>query len=448
MTSKEWKEYKLESISSLISRGITPKYTNSCDCIVLNQKCIRGGTISYKNARKTDNIAKPFNPIKYVKRTDTLICSTGIGTLGRVGRFKNEYNNFTTVDSHITIVRSNKNVDPMFLNYNLFGRQAEIEALAEGTTGQTELPKKKLEQVIIQLPPLETQQKIAKVLSAIDNKIELNNSINNNLEQQAMALFTYNFIDNSNENRISCKAEEYFNISIGKTPPRKEPEWFSDIDGVKWVSISDMGNCGMYISNSSEYLTPSAIDKYNVKIVPDNTVILSFKLTVGRVAITVGEMTTNEAIAHFKTDNKKINEYLYCYLKKFNYQTMGSTSSIATAVNSKIIKAMLFVVPTDDEINKFHTIVKPIFNQIKLNQMENSNLIQLRDTLLPKLMSGEIDVSNVDISADKLYEPANESKLSAEPYNSSGSFASASKNLSSEQSSSADKLLFSEDKLC
>ena len=224
-----------------------------------------------------------------------------------------------------------------------------------------------------------------------------------------MALFTYNFIDNSNENRISCKAEEYFDISIGKTPPRKEPEWFSVIDGVKWVSISDMGNCGMYISNSSEYLTPSAIDKYNVKIVPDNTVILSFKLTVGRVAITVGEMTTNEAIAHFKTDNKKINEYLYCYLKKFNYQTMGSTSSIATAVNSKIIKAMLFVIPTDDEINKFHTIVKPIFNQIKLNQIENSNLIQLRDTLLPKLMSGEIDVSKVEIddiltnqSADKL----------------------------------------------
>ena len=163
-----------------------------------------------------------------------------------------------------------------------------------------------------------------------------------------------------------------------------------------------MGNCGTYISNSSEYLNPSAIDKFNVKIVPDNTVILSFKLTVGRVAITVGEMATNEAIAHFKTDNKNINEYLYCYLKKFNYQTMGSTSSIATAVNSKIIKAMPFVLPTEDEINEFHTVTEPMFNQIKLNQIENSRLIELRDTLLPKLMSGEIDVSNVDISTDKL----------------------------------------------
>lgn len=217
-----------------------------------------------------------------------------------------------------------------------------------------------------------------------------------------MALFTNNFVDHTNENRITCKADEYFDISIGKTPPRKEPEWFSYIDGVKWVSISDMGNCGTYISNSSEYLNPSAIDKFNVKIVPDNTVILSFKLTVGRVAITVGEMATNEAIAHFKTDNKNINEYLYCYLKKFNYQTMGSTSSIATAVNSKIIKAMPFVLPTEDEINEFHTVTEPMFNQIKLNQIENSRLIELRDTLLPKLMSGEIDVSNVDISTDKL----------------------------------------------
>lgn len=252
--------------------------------------------------------------------------------------------------------------------------------------------------ISIKLPSLEIQQKIAKVLSAIDDKIELNNSINNNLEQQSMALFKNKFVGIKNDDRTMCKAEEYFDISIGKTPPRKEPEWFSDIDGIKWISISDMGNCGMYISNSSEYLNPVAIDKFNVKIVPDNTVILSFKLTVGRVAITDGEMATNEAIAHFKTDNKNVNEYLYCYLKRFNYQTMGSTSSIATAVNSKIIKAMPFVVPTEDEINEFHTVTEPMFKQIKLNQIENVRLIELRDTLLPKLMSGEIDVDKIIIN--------------------------------------------------
>lgn len=106
-------------------------------------------------------------------------------------------------------------------------------------------------------------------------------------------------------------------------------------------------------------------------------------------------MTTNEAIAHFKTNNKVINEYLYCYLRLFNYQTMGSTSSIATAVNSKIIKAMPFVIPTNEELTEFHSLAAPMFALIKSNQREIERLSSLRDTLLPKLISGEIDVSNI-----------------------------------------------------
>ena len=211
------------------------------------------------------------------------------------------------------------------------------------------------------------------------------------------------FVDKENTERKTIKAEEFFDISIGKTPPRKEPEWFTyNSDDIIWVSISDMGNCGAFISDSSEYLIKEAIAKFNIKIVPDNTVLLSFKLTVGRITITDGEMTTNEAIAHFVTDKKEINEYLYCYLKNFNFQTMGSTSSIATAVNSKIIKAMPFVVPTNKELTDFHAVTYPMFQQIKANQQENKRLSALRDTLLLKLMSGEIDVSNVNISADKL----------------------------------------------
>lgn len=213
-----------------------------------------------------------------------------------------------------------------------------------------------------------------------------------------LAVYRDRFINTKHKNCYICRADEYFDISIGKTPPRKEQKWFStNSQDVTWVSISDMSNCGLYISNSSEQLTKDAIDKYNIKVVPDNTVLLSFKLTVGRIAITNGEMTTNEAIAHFKTDKKEINEYLYCYLKYFNYQTMGSTSSIATAVNSKIIKGMPFVVPTDDELREFHDIAAPMFAKIKANQIETNSLTALRDTLLPKLISGEIDVSNIEI---------------------------------------------------
>lgn len=198
----------------------------------------------------------------------------------------------------------------------------------------------------------------------------------------------------------TIKAEDFFDITIGKTPPRKEQEWFSDVktnETVKWVSISDMGNCGTYISNTSEYLTTEAIKKFNVKLVPKNTVILSFKLTVGRVAITNYELCTNEAIAHFGTDNLDILEYLYIYLKNFNYQTMGSTSSIAIAVNSKIIKGMPFVLPDDETLKNFHEKCSSMFEVIRNNQQENQTLANLRDTLLPKLMSGELDVDSVQL---------------------------------------------------
>lgn len=222
--------------------------------------------------------------------------------------------------------------------------------------------------------------------------------INNNLLEQVLTLYRNKFVDTANNERAICRADEYFDISIGKTPPRKEPQWFStNPQDVTWVSISDMGTCGLYISSSSEQLTKQAVERHNVKVVPDNTVLLSFKLTIGRIAITNGEMTTNEAIAHFKTDKKEINEYLYCYLKCFNYQTMGSTSSIATAVNSKIIKGMPFVVPTNDELEEFHGFAAPMFAKIKANQIETDNLTAIRDTLLPKLMSGELDVSDIKL---------------------------------------------------
>ena len=289
---------------------------------------------------------------------------------------------------------------PDFVYYlvcSSFVRNPAIKSMV-GSSGRQRVQTAVVENLEIDFPSLFEQVKIASILKSIDDKIAINNKLNNNLEQQVLTIYRHNFVDTSNELRQICRADEYFDISIGKTPPRKEPQWFStNSEDITWVSISDMGTCGLYISNSSEKLTKQAINRHNVKVVPDNTVLLSFKLTVGRVAITDGEVTTNEAIAHFKTDKKEINEYLYCYLKYFNYQTMGSTSSIATAVNSKIIKGMPFIVPTDTELKEFHNFTAPIFAKIKSNQLERDNLTALRDALLPKLMSGELDISNTEL---------------------------------------------------
>lgn len=299
----------------------------------------------------------------------------------------------------VLVFTANKDIDENFLYYVL--SDDDFFEYAMATSKGTKMPRgDKISIMQYQIPQFDIsiQKKISYILYSIDKKIKLNNKINNNLLEQVLTLYRNRFVDTVNNERRICRADEYFDISIGKTPPRKEPQWFStNPQDVTWVSISDMGTCGLYISSSSEQLTREAVDRHNVKIVPDNTVIFSFKLTVGRIAITNGEMTTNEAIAHFKTDKKDINEYLYCYLKCFNYQTMGSTSSIATAVNSKIIKGMPFVVPTNDELLDFHSAATPMFAKIKANQIESENLTALRDTLLPKLMSGELDVSDIEL---------------------------------------------------
>ena len=245
----------------------------------------------------------------------------------------------------------------------------------------------------IYLPPRHIQDRIVGILGVIDDKIENNRRINTNLELQAQALYKQWFVDNRSDDWEVGKVSDYYDITIGKTPPRKEKQWFSNNpkDSV-WVSISDMGSCGAYISDSSEYLTTKAVDKFNIKVVPNNTVLLSFKLTVGRVAISDGAMTTNEAIAHFNTLNDYLTEYTYLALKAYNFANLGSTSSIATAVNSKIIKSMLWVMPNDNVLIDFHNIVAPIFTQIKNNIRENETIATLRDALLPKLMNGEIKV--------------------------------------------------------
>lgn len=367
---------------------------------VLNGSNLEGFSLSEKTFRyvtreKADSLNKAN-----AHRGDIVI--THRGTLGQIVFIPQDskYDRYVISQSQFR-VRCNDKVLPEYLVYYFhtpIGQHKLLSNASQVGVPALARPSSTFQQIEVVLPELSIQKRVVEIISTIQKKIVNNQELNDNLQQQVMALYRQMFIENTSAARRVCRADEYFDISIGKTPPRKEPQWFSEnpADCV-WVAISDMGSCGLFIANSSEYLTHEAVEKFNVKVVPDNTVLLSFKLTVGRIAITDGEMTTNEAIAHFKTNKPKINEYLFCYLKNFNYQTMGSTSSIATAVNSKIIKGMPFVVPTDSELEAFHGFAGPIFAMIKSNQRENNRLATLRDTLLPKLMSGEIDVSAIQL---------------------------------------------------
>ena len=190
------------------------------------------------------------------------------------------------------------------------------------------------------------------------------------------------------------RANHLFDITIGKTPDRKIFEYFSNIPecNYPWISISDMRSASTFVFKTKEYLTFNAVNTCNVKIIPKNTVLVSFKLTVGQVAITTSDMCTNEAIAHFTTDNATMREYIYLYLKKFQYSDLGNTSSIGTAVNSKIIKNMKIILPSSELLNRFHDYVYSIFEEIRLLNETSSNLTKQRDMLLPRLMSGRLEV--------------------------------------------------------
>ena len=188
------------------------------------------------------------------------------------------------------------------------------------------------------------------------------------------------------------KAQDFFNMSIGKTPPRIEKKWFTDDkDSIPWVSISDMKDI-TFVSYTSEKLTKEACDKFNVKIIPVGTVILSFKLTVGRVAITSIPMCTNEAIAHFSKEGNNWRAYTFYYLKNYNYDSLGNTSGISKAVNSTIIKNMPFLLPSENILDSFEEHVNSYFARINNISTQIQLLTEARDRLLPKLMSGEIEV--------------------------------------------------------
>ena len=299
-----------------------------------------------------------------------------------------------------------KDTDTKYLYYSIGLKLHQMKANASGTATKF-LTQPILNNINIEYRDIEEQKRIADILSAYDNLIENNNKRIKLLEQMAENLYKewfvrfhfpgyehVEFVNGIPKGWEILRANQLFDITIGKTPDRKIFEYFSNIPecNYPWISISDMRSASTFVFKTKEYLTFNAVNTCNVKIIPKNTVLVSFKLTVGQVAITTSDMCTNEAIAHFTTDNATMREYIYLYLKKFQYSDLGNTSSIGTAVNSKIIKNMKIILPSSGLLNRFHDYVYSIFEEIRLLNETSSNLTKQRDMLLPRLMSGRLEV--------------------------------------------------------
>lgn len=252
----------------------------------------------------------------------------------------------------------------------------------------------------ILIPDLETQQKIAKVLSAIDDKIELNNSINNNLEQQAQAIFKSWFVDfepfggtmpNDWEitslNNICC-------ISAGGDKPKEVSKDKTDYYSVPIFS-NGIDNEGLY-----GYTTTAKISRESVTI--------SARGTIGYTCLRLEPYVPIVRLISVEPKDSRVSaKYLYHAIKKMNIVGYGTTQQQITVPYCKTLSMIL---PTQEYMNRFTDITNSIYKNISSNKYENSRLIQLRDTLLPKLMSGEIDVSKVEIN--EILEGSSDDKLS------------------------------------
>jgi type I restriction enzyme, S subunit len=348
------------------------------------------------------------------------------GTIGQVYFVEDDFWPLNTT----LYVRDFKGNDPKFVSY--FLKTVDFFAYSD-KAAVPGVNRNHLHEAFAVLPNVTTQKVIAEFLGALDDRIALLRETNATLEAIAQALFkswfvdfdpvhakqqgrapegmdeatTALFPDSFEESELGLVPKGWqvgslgsiSDVGIGKTPPRKETHWFSENPAdVRWVSIRDMGTSGAFISQTSEYLTAESIERFNVRQVPNNTVLLSFKMTIGRVAITEGEMTTNEAIAHCKltTQSPLSSEYIYLHLKQFDYTTLSSTSSIADAVNSKTVKAIPILIPDASVVMAFNDAVRAIFERIKTIQQQAQTLAALRDTLLPRLISGQLRLPEVE----------------------------------------------------
>tara|TARA_Y100000588_G_scaffold384089_1_gene474640 strand:+ start:1040 stop:2293 length:1254 start_codon:yes stop_codon:yes gene_type:complete len=169
---RSWDHSTLEKCTSYLSRGLAPKYTEENGCLVLNQKCIRNSAINFELARRHDFTKKKTLDERYLKLNDVVVNSTGQGTLGRVAVVK-YLPEKVIVDTHVTILRPNKELIPSYFWFNICSRETEIENLAEGSTGQTELKRDYLYELSMLKPSETVQREFDRLVQPILHKLIL-----------------------------------------------------------------------------------------------------------------------------------------------------------------------------------------------------------------------------------------------------------------------------------
>lgn len=286
----------------------------------------------------------------------------------------------------------NENTDPLFLYYLLKHNKDKIEGMGSGTTFK-EVSGNTMKNIVVSVPTdKKVQKRISSMLGSIDDKIEENERINNNLEQQAQALYENIFCIHSDIDTKHISLSDLMDYAGGSQPPASEFV-FSERDGyIRFVQIRD------YDTDSHITYIP---DSPKNKLCEEHDIMIArYGASLGRICFGING-AYNVALAKVFPKKSFFREFLRCYLSSRTFyegiNNKGGRSAQA-GFNQSDINSFEIDFPVDETIvKKFECTAAPMFEQRLQLKKENQHLASLRDTLLPKLMSGELDVSNVEI---------------------------------------------------
>ena len=386
---------ELRDVCSLIKRGITPKYGEN-GLVVVNQRCIRNGVIELMNARIHDIVQRKVNAEKILVKDDILVNSTGVGTAGRVGMWIDSV--AATCDTHVTIIRPLADrINPTFLFYFLRNMEDVLHDSAEGSTGQTELKRETIGAINTPCFRMSEQEIIAQVLCSLDDKIDLLKRQNKTLEGMAEALFRQWFIVLEKENVETWKKLSQVTVKITDgthSTVRDDP------DGSFFLlSAKNIKDGQVVTGNSERRISEETLNSLRKRTQTQKGDVLL--TTVG----TIGESTVLHEAPNFELQRSvaiiRVNKV--DITPNFLFQFM-QTRLFMHEVDSRVegsVQKCLFLnaigdievpIPTNKKLEAFDSSIGPFRSKITNNQRSIVRLEAKRDTLLPKLMSGEVRV--------------------------------------------------------
>ena len=275
--------------------------------------------------------------------------------------------------------------------------QALLRARETGTT-VTGIKQSEFKKIQISIPDIEVQRKIETILRTIDKKIVVNESINRNLSEQAQAYFDELFIQNASAEWKEGTLSDVGSIVAGGTPFKSNQEYYTD-NGIAWITPKDLSvDKSVFISHGENDITELGLQKSSATMMPAGSVLFSSRAPIGYIAIAANDICTNQGFKSVVPNDNVGTSYVYYLLKQLlpTIENMASGSTFKE-ISGSAMKIVPIAIPDDETLKRFSDFCDPIMKQIQKNEQESKRLVELRDSLLPKLMSGDLDVSDLDI---------------------------------------------------